>query len=291
MAYQFTQLLAILTFAVVIPLEIRGRAIALLGGVFRTGLFIGPLIGGWVGETFGLQTAFLAVFIIGITSIGFVMRFMQNIDAPSNQVPEKPKRVPFRSMLRDNRQIITAAGLAVWLVMLTREGWRVIIPLYATTVLDLNVQTIGFVMSFGAAFDMIFFWMAGILMDRYGRKWAIVPSFLMQGIGTGLILLAGNVFALAGFAAFIGFANSLSSGTMMTTGADLAPPASRNQFLSLWHFIADMGGVSGPVIVGFVAEAFLIQFSVLSVASAGLGAAVLFAVFVPETLKKQIQSN
>ena len=171
--------------------------------------------------------------------------------------------------------------------MLTREGWRVLIPLYAADVLQLDIQTIGLVMGFGAGFDLLFFPISGFLMDRFGRKWAIVPSFIIQGTCIALILLANHVIALGIISALIGLGNGLSSGTMMTTGADLAPPDMRGEFLSMWHFIGDVGGVSGPMIVGAVAQAFVIQMSILSVAGAGFGAAIIFAVFVPETLKRR----
>ena len=275
--------------SVVIPLHIRGRAISLLGGVFRAGNFVGPIIGGWVGATFGLQAAFIAFFVVGFTSLMCVLFFMENIEADEPKLKTKAT-VSFSKMLRDNYRVISAAGMGVWLVMLTREGWRVLVPLYAANALGLDVQTIGFVMGFGAAFDMLFFWVSGIVMDRYGRKWAIVPSFIIQGLAVALILVAPNAFVLTAIAALIGFGNGLSSGTMMTTGADLAPPDTRNEFLSMWHFIGDMGGVSGPLIVGFIAQAFVIQISVISIAGAGFGAAILFAVFVPETLKNRKKS-
>lgn len=272
--------------SVVIPVEIRGRAISLLGGVYRLGLFIGPIIGGWVAASYGLAAAFLALVLIGIPAFGFVLHYMRNLEVNIHPSSEKQDHVPFSKMLNENRAIILAAGAGQWLVSITREGWRVLIPLYAANIIGLDVQTIGLVMGFGAAIDMIFFPISGFLMDRFGRKWAIVPSFFIQGIGVGLILLAGNAIVLSACAAFIGFANGLSSGTMMTTGADLAPPDSRGQFLSLWHFIGDMGGVSAPMVVGAVAQAFIIQFSISSIAGAGVVAALIFAFFVPETLKR-----
>lgn len=273
--------------SVVIPLEVRGRAISLLGGVFRGGLFLGPLIGGWVGKTFGLPAAFIAVFLIGIMSVGFVMRFMRNLDANIEEKEKTPSINDFGKMVKDNRGVITAAGIGLWMVSVTREGWRVLIPLYAANVLNLDIQTIGYILGFGAAFDLLFFPISGFVMDRFGRKWAIVPSFIIQGTGIALILLAGNAMMLSAFAAFIGFANGLSSGSMMTTGADLAPANMRGEFLSLWHFIGDVGGVSGPMLVGAIAQTFVIQISIVSIAGAGFGAAILFAVFVPETLKRQ----
>lgn len=274
--------------AVVIPLEIRGRAIGLLGGVFRTGKFIGPVIGGWLGATFGLPFAFLGYVVFAVISVLFTMRFMRNLEANIEEDKQKHDAAPsFIEMLQQNKNIFVSAGLGQIFAQLTREGWLVLIPLYAANVLQLDVQTIGIIMSVGAAFDMLFFYVSGIIMDRFGRKWAIVPSFTMQGLGIALILLTGSAFTLTLVASFIGFANGLSSGTMMTIGADFAPHDSRSEFLSVWHFIGDMGSVSGPVIVGAVAQALVIQTSVLSIAGAGFGAALLFALFVPETLKRR----
>ena len=109
-------------------------------------------------------------------------------------------------MLKQNGRVITAAGIGQVLVMVTREGWRVLIPLFAANVLQLDIQTIGFVLGFGAAFDLLFFPVSGFLMDRFGRKWAIVPSFVIQGVAVALILFAGNAIVLGGIAAFIGLA-------------------------------------------------------------------------------------
>lgn len=276
---------------VVIPLETRGRSISLLGGVFRMGNFIGPLIGGWVATVYDLPTAFLAYVVIALLSFYFVWQFMLNVDG---EIPIKDDAPPSKSywqMLDDNKKIITSAGFGQIFAQLTREGWRVLIPLYGANVLQLDVGTIGLVMAIGAALDMLFFFVSGIIMDKFGRKWAIVPSFTIQGLGIALILLTSNTLTLGFVAALIGFANGLSSGTMMTIGSDLAPQTLRGQFLSTWHFIGDMGAVSGPVIVGSIAQVMVIQVSVLSIAGAGFGAALLFALFVPETLKRRKQKQ
>ncbi len=265
----------------------RGRSISLLGGVFRMGNFIGPLIGGWVASAYGLPSAFLAYVLIALFSFFFVWQFMLTVDADIPPDNEESASGSYWQMLSDNKKIITSAGFGQIFAQLTREGWRVLIPLYGANILQLDVGTIGLVMAMGAALDMLFFYVSGIIMDKFGRKWAIVPSFTLQGLGIVLILFTTNTLTLGLVAALIGFANGLSSGTMMTIGSDLAPTTLRGEFLSTWHFIGDMGAVSGPVIIGSIAQVMVIQVSVLSIAGAGFGAALLFAIFVPETLKRR----
>ena len=49
--------------AVMVKSQMRGRAISLLGGMFRIGSFIGPLLGGWVAGRYSLEASFL-VFVV-----------------------------------------------------------------------------------------------------------------------------------------------------------------------------------------------------------------------------------
>ena len=269
---------------------IRGRTIGLLGGVFRIGKFIGPLLGGWVGGTFGLRYAFIAFGILAALTLVFVYVFLRANRVNTAAKPEHTQRHLIGEVLKQRGHVLATAGTGQILAQLTRVGWRVLIPLYASNMLGLDVQTIGLIVGAGAAFDMLFFYVSGILMDRFGRKWAIVPSFVMQGIGVALILVVSDAWSLGGVAMFIGFANGLSSGTMMTLGSDFAPPTMRGEFLSMWRLIGDMGMVGGPIVVGTVAQVLVLQGSVLSIAGAGLGAAALFAFFVPETLQKRKKS-
>jgi MFS family permease len=251
------------------------------------GKFIGPLIGGWVGGAYGLEYAFLAFVFIGLATIFFVWYFMEDSDVNEEAHEQTSQRVLVGQMLRERSRILATAGTGQILAQLTRKGWLVLIPLYAANVLKLDVQTIGIIMSFGSGLDMLFFYISGVIMDKFGRKWAIVPSFVLQGIGVALMPFAGSAFALSLVSAFIGFANGLSSGTMMTLGADFAPSEMRGEFLSMWRLIGDVGFVGAPMMIGTVAQILALQTSIFAVATSGLGAALLFGLVVPETLKRK----
>ena len=84
----------------------------------------------------------------------------------------------------------------------------------------------------------------------------------------------------------MGLGNGLSSGAMITVGADLAPVEVRGEFLGLWRFIGDAGASGGPLVVGGVADLFSLPMAGLAMAVAGGLASVIFFFKVPETLKK-----
>jgi MFS family permease len=131
---------------------------------------------------------------------------------------------------------------------------------------------------------MTLFYPTGLIMDRWGRKTAIVPAFILQALSLGLVPFSGSMGALSAVAALGGLGNGLSSGTMMTLGADLSPPESRDEFLGIWRLIGDGGHAAGPYLVGQVADWVALPMSALVMSAAGLAAALIFALLVPETL-------
>ena len=83
--------------------------------------------------------------------------------------------------------------------------------------------------------------------------------------------------------ASMGFGNGLGAGTMMTLGADLAPPGRIGPFLAGWRLLGDSGAMAVPLLVGAIAGTLALPAAALAVAAIGAGAAATFAWGVPET--------
>ena len=269
----------------------RGRAISIFGGVNRIGMFAGPITGGYLSAEAGMQTAFAFCGVIALLALIFPFLFVR--DGQGELPPEQRTSMgrSYRhllSYLRSNGWLVTPAGFGMICAQTIRAGRQTIIPLYAATVLGLDVDKIGLVMGIAAAVDMSMFYPAGYVMDRFGRKFAYVPSFLLQALGMALIPLTGSFAALLAVTSLIGFGNGLGSGTMLTLGADLAPPKGEGMgaFLGLWRLIGDTGHTSAPIIVGTIADALSLVPSIYVIAIIGLGSGSILGLFVPETLKK-----
>jgi MFS family permease len=124
---------------------------------------------------------------------------------------------------------------------------------------------------------------AGILMDRFGRKTASVPSFAVMAIGTAMIPLSSSFITLLIVGLVIGAGNGLGSGAMMTLGADLAPTGATGEFLGIWRLIGDLGSFLGPIVVGVMAGVFSLQGSAYALSLIGFAAALTLALLVRET--------
>ena len=138
---------------------------------------------------------------------------------------------------------------------------------------------------FSSSVDMLMFPIAGFIMDKLGRKYAMVPGFTIFASGIFILGYANSFVFLLVAAIIIGFGNGLCSGTMMTLGADLAPSAGVGEFLSMWRFIGNFGGAVGPLVVGNIADIWDLKISCLALAGIGYTAVLIFLLMVPETLK------
>ena len=178
--------------------------------------------------------------------------------------------------MTSNYRILASAGTAQIFGQMIRAGRTIVIPLFAAEVLGLAVDQIGLIVSISVAVDFSLFVVAGWLMDRVGRKFAIVPCFGIQALGMALVPFATSYSELLFAAVVIGIGNGLGSGSMMTLGADLSPSRSRGEFLGVWRLIGDMGHTSAPLVVGVVADLLVLSSAIWVIAASGLAAASIF---------------
>lgn len=273
-----------------VDLSKRGRALSILGGTFRFGNMIGPTLGGLIAGYMGLRAPFPVYVVISVSTV-MIIGFALRDESPDAVAAGSHGLHDVWDVLRSHGKILLVAGSGMILGQAVRAGRMVLIPLYGARVLNLEVEQIGLIVSAVGATNVAVFYFSGVIMDRWGRKWAIVPSFALQALAAGMIPLSGNFYGLLVIAALGGLANGFSSGTMMTLGADLAPTNARGEFLGLWNLLGDLGAASIPLIVGVVADALTLAASAGVIAGAGLGAALIFGRYVPETLDRRLQTH
>jgi MFS family permease len=270
----------------VVQVSSRGRALAFLGGLFRIGHLLGPIAGGILAATYGLRAMFPAFGAVYAIALLMVLVFVRSTRSMQPEGAARPAIYDSHllSTLKAHYRVLASAGAGQLFAQAIRAGRDVIIPLYAADVLGLDVRSIGLIVGIGMAAEVALFYPAGWIMDRWGRKYAIVPCFAIQALGMLFVPLAAGLVGLAVAAVVIGLGNGLGSGSMMVLGADLAPQETRGEFLGLWRLIGDAGSSGGPLVVGNVANLIALPVAAWVMCAVGLTAAVIFGLLVPETL-------
>jgi MFS family permease len=262
----------------------RGRAIAVFGGIGRIGHFIGPAAGGFVAVAYSLPVAIMvagAVATLIMPVAGLLVR-EPSVREESTRRRTLDFRV-FGDVIATNPRGLAAGGTAQVFAQMIRAGRQIVIPLYGAYVIGLDPAQVGQIVSLSSMIDIFLFIPAGIIMDRWGRKAAAVPSFTIMGLGMLLIPLANSFGGLLLVGMLIGFGNGIGSGTMMTLGADLAPPGRAGEFLGLWRFIGDGGQTVSSLLIGSIADVIGLALTSGMVGGLGFISAGTLVVFVRET--------
>ncbi len=268
----------------VVPPALRGRSLSTFGGLQRIGTFVGPVTGGLVASQFGLRASFVLAAALAVSATAISALFVPETRAPATVAARQRWRTLGVAMRKQWKDVLGAGSAQIFAQMI-RSGRQIIVPLYGAHVIGLDAAAVGTIISISAIIDMSLFVPAGMLMDRLGRKYASIPSFLVMAAGMALLPLTDSFTGLLAVTAVIGLGNGLGSGTMMTLGADLAPREAAGEFLGLWRFVGDAGQMGGPLIVGSTAD--LVGFGPAALALAGIGVLAAGTIYfaVAETLR------
>jgi len=266
-----------------VPIANRGRAISVFGGVNRIGTFAGPAAGGALVGWISYQASFAAAAMMAGIAIILTLVFVKPAPRAIQITTGRNRWKVVGEVLRQNRRDLGAAAVAQTFAQMIRAGRLFIIPIYGVDQIGLRPQEVGLVMTISALLDVSMFIPAGMLMDRFGRKTAAVPSFGIMTLGVLLIPFANDFRGLMIAGAVIGLGNGLGSGTMMTLGADLAPQGATGEFLGVWRLIGDAGAFVGPVAVGVLANVAGLKGSAFVLVAFGISACLTLAFLVKET--------
>jgi MFS family permease len=263
-----------------VPVEFRARALSTLGGVNRIGVFIGPFLGAAVMQFSGIGGAYW-VGVVAMAAAALLSLTIPDLEvADGSDGGHKGPEPTLRSVAVSHAKVFLSVGVGILLLSALRSSRQVVIPLWADH-LGMDASSASLIYGLSGAIDMLVFYPAGKLMDRKGRQFVAVPSTLLMGAALLLIPLTGSFAGLLLAALLIGFGNGISSGLVMTLGADFSPDRGRGQFLGLWRFMADAGSTGGPVLLSGVTALASLGAGISATGILGFAAAAVFAVVIP----------
>lgn len=263
-----------------VPLRMRARALSTLGGVARIGSFVGPFLGAFAMKFLGTDGAYW--IHLGAAALACVLLLsLPDIESVRRNRAANPVVLQStRAVLKEHFPVLRTLGVGALLVGAVRASRQVVIPLWAEH-LGLDAQTTSVIFGLSGAVDMLLFYPAGSVMDRFGRKWVAVPSMLVLGLAHLLLPLTHSVSTLTAVALLMGVGNGLGAGILMTLGVDAAPPGGRAQFLGAFRLFADTGSGAGPFLIAGVTALAGLAPAVLAMGLTGWVAAVAMSKWIP----------
>jgi len=255
-----------------VPMAFRARALSLLGGTFRLGIFVGPFVA--AGLLFLVHDQHAAVWFLGVCIVAATLMVLIGPDperaipvggagslliedtgeAVTGAIPRSERIGVFRTMWR-HRGVLARLGVSAACLASVRAARQIVLPLFGVMI-GLDAPTIALIIGIAGAVDFALFYAGGQVMDRFGRLWAVLPSLVLMGLGYVALALTvplpQDEMWFAMFAIVIAVGNGLSSGILMTLGADTAPPADPGPYLGSWRTLTDAGGAATTLLVSGV---------------------------------------
>ena len=216
-----------------------GRALTLMSAAFNLGAALGPLTGGWLGDTFGLRSIYFAAF--GTFVISTIVIFLL---APQPRDEHDPLNPP--PGLNTNPRFISFLGISVF-AMFAMYLPQPLTPNFLRDERGLVLSAIGFIGSLGNLGNAIINLLLGYINTRRGFLISQLLSAAFVGLiwlGTGIPTYALAYFLLGGYRA----ARVLAAATVR----ELVHPAQMGLAYGLMETANAIPIIAAPILAGFL---------------------------------------
>ncbi len=287
--------------------ETRGRLLSLQELSILAGQILGPVLGGYLADFYGLRMPLYAQAVFMLVSFGVILAAL----------PESRWREEAETRRASRRRTGAAAGESagaavesarggrggVWRLMLSpafifvglfalmivanRQGARFsVMPLFGGEK-GFEPDALGLWISV-THFPQFFTTIAsGYLSDRFGRKTPILPAIALIVLGIAAFIWAGNLWQLLLSGVLLGLGEGLGSPASTVFFADIAPPGMEGVTIGLLRTFGGVGTIVGALALGGIADAagfswaLWVDAMILAVAAFGV------ILFVRETYRRR----
>lgn len=243
--------------------ENRGRGIAAMRSIANTMAVFAPLFAGTMVDRFGpnkgIRILYAVMMTLYLANTGIHLRFLKETAAPSGE-PLKPSRLPRiiketysgvpEMLSKFPRSLRALTGVVILNFMangVASPFWVV----YATEEIGLTSTEWGLILFIETSLRLLMFVPAGLLVDRWGRRAALLFALSLSLVAIPLFVLADGFTAalLIRICVAIAFATAMTAGIALM--ADIVPREMRGRVMAAvgqggFMIGAAGGGMGGP---------------------------------------------
>lgn len=265
----------------------RGRVMGYFQSFQLLGSSAGPVIGGYVAVTWGLQSTFYFYALLGLVSLVITYIWIKEPEGLAEKKHITHFDWPTAKRLLSNRSF-SLACLATFTIFFMRTGIRgTMIPLYADGELGLSETEIGAVISYSTIINLILAVPMGHAIDYYGRKPAIAKSLAVTMLASLAFPNTTDYFTLSLASVLLGIGTSGAGQAPLALATDATIDEPRGISMGIYRLFGDIGFVVGPIILGVIADGMGLRAPFYFTAALLLVSTVLIQVFAVETYSKR----
>ncbi|MEJ5928840.1 MFS transporter [Corynebacterium sp. H128] len=265
------------------PPNIRGKASSAYASAFLIGNVLGPVLGALV-EPLGMRVPFLIYGVALLVVTGFVGTMLR-------PKPDAVETVKVTIPAMQVNEVISNPSYQAVLLSGFANGWvnfgvRVaILPLFAASIFHKGGAIAGLAMAAFALGSAISIQFSGRLADSNGRKPLIVAGLLVNLVFTGVLGFATTSAMVIGFSFLAGIGGGLLNPAQQATLADLiGNERSGGKVLANFQMAQDFGAITGPILVGMLADVYGYSTAFLACSGVALISALVWIFHGKETL-------
>lgn len=266
------------------PKERRGAAMSIFAGALLTAQAFAPALGGAVGEFAGWRIAMGLGAVISIVVVAPLFLF-RSVPAST---PVESSEEPADAEGRDTGlalmfiYLLPAVQFSIGAAMI-----QTLVPLVADEELGLRLGLVGTLLGIGGVARLIGAIGAGRIMDRVGRRAALIPGLVLQLAGVAVFAASGSLLSLWVSVMFVSL-GSVSVNVGTTLLADLSEGGRLGPRLGAFRFTGDGAFLVAPLLAGWLLGTRGRSIAMLPLVA--LTAVVLIGclIWVPETHRRNV---
>lgn len=227
----------------------RATALGRLSAALTSGLIVGPVLGGFLAETYSSQ-------VVGFIGAAFSFLGAMAVLAFSKMAPgsfEQTKRsFSFFPLVRKHPALtpLLIAAAVAWFSLAMLEGTfgRLI-----ERTLGLGQQEFGLIFGFESVIGVLVqAVLLGLILKRVKERRALIGALILQGIGLAATPFAPALAWLFVASGIYALGNSLANPTISSLCSQQVPESSQGELFGVIQSARSVGFIFGPILGGIV---------------------------------------
>ncbi len=271
----------------------RGRVMAVRQMSLRVGFILGPALGGVLAVAFGLRSLFLLNAVSKVVIVLVVWLMVSETRPDRTAETSERTRRPLKERLRPfvNLSFVALAVAIIGLAMAQTALLQSLLPVYAQEVFEAGESSVGLLISVAAVLAFLVAFPNGVISDRFGRKFSLVPALLLISAASFLLSWAGDFGWILVAVAVQGSGEGMGMGTAQSYAMDMAPVERRGAYLGVVQMFQAAGGLMGPFLITVLYNEISPRFAFASLGVWLAFAAVLMAFGAKETAGRRVAAQ